>query len=233
MATTQPLAMTDDAAASPATAIIFANGDAGAGAMVARVLESRGSALIIAADGGAHNAMRFGVFPQHIIGDMDSVGDAYLSAFEARGAVIHRYPEEKNETDLELALVFAAGAGARAIRVIGAVGDRLDQTLSNVYLMALPSLAECDVRLVSGKQAVWLIGAGQHTIHGMAGDTVSLLPLNGTVQGVTTDGLYYPLRDEALSFGPARGVSNVLQGERALVTVRMGVLLVVHTVGRA
>jgi thiamine pyrophosphokinase len=113
------------------------------------------------------------------------------------------------------------------------VGDRFDQTLSNVYLMALPILRDCDVRMVAGKQETWLIGAGEHTIEGQGGDTVSLIPLNGTVRGVKTDGLYYPLRDEDLIFGPARGVSNVLNGDRASVSVREGVLLVVHTIGRA
>jgi thiamine pyrophosphokinase len=45
--------------------------------------------------------------------------------------------------------------------------------------------------------------------------------------------LRYPLRDESLLFGPARGVSNVMDGERAIVRVRDGALIVVHTVGRA
>jgi thiamine pyrophosphokinase len=87
--------------------------------------------------------------------------------------------------------------------------------------------------LVAGKQAVWLARAGRTDISGAAGDTVSLIPLNGTARGVRTEGLYYPLRDEDLYFGPARGVSNVMNGEQAAVMLREGVLLVVHTIGRA
>jgi thiamine pyrophosphokinase len=213
-------------------ALIFANGDVNDGMMVQRAMTFAPESLIVAADGGARVAAAFGLSPQVVIGDMDSLSEDELAAL-ARVAEILRYPEAKNETDLELALLYAVEHGAHWIRVVGGVGDRLDQTLSNVYLMALPVLSDCDVRMVAGKQEAWLIGAGTHTVEGAAGDTLSLIPLNGTVRGVKTDGLHYPLRDEDLFFGPARGVSNVMNGDRASVTVREGVLLVVHTVGRA
>lgn len=212
--------------------LIFANGDINDGQMVQRAISFAPDSLIIAADGGARVAAHFGLSIDAVIGDMDSLSEAEIATLAAEAEIL-RYPEAKNETDLELALTYAVERGARWIRILGGVGDRLDQTLSNVYLMALPILQGCDVRMVAGKQETWLIGAGTHEIEGTAGDTVSLIPLTGTVRGVQTDGLHYPLRDEDLLFGPARGVSNVMNGEHASVTVRDGVLLVVHTLGRA
>jgi thiamine pyrophosphokinase len=44
-----------------------------------------------------------------------------------------------------------------------------------------------------------------------------------------TEGLLYPLRDEPLLSGPARGVSNVLTAPVARVTLRCGALLIVHS----
>ncbi|CAG0971171.1 thiamine pyrophosphokinase [Anaerolineae bacterium] len=213
-------------------ALIFANGDVNDGPMVQRAIAGWQDTLRIAADGGARTAAALDVPVTIVIGDMDSLSSDELADLEPRAEIL-RYPPEKNETDLELALLYAVAHGATWIRIVGAVGDRLDQTLSNVYLMALPALAKVSVRMVAGKQETWLMGAGQHTIEGQAGDTLSLIPLNGTVRGVQTDGLYYPLRDEDLIFGPARGVSNVMNGAKAGVTVREGVLLVVHTLGRA
>jgi thiamine pyrophosphokinase len=213
-------------------ALIFANGDINDGPMAQRALTYVGESRIIAADGGARVAAHFGLRIHVIIGDMDSINEPELSALTTDAEIL-RYPEAKNETDLELALMYAFEHGVRWIRILGGVGDRLDQTLSNVYLMALPILQDCDIRMVAGKQETWLIGAGTHSIEGAAGDTVSLIPFNGTVHGVKTDGLHYPLRDEDLLFGPARGVSNVMSSEHASVTVREGVLLVVHTLGRA
>jgi thiamine pyrophosphokinase len=212
--------------------LIFANGDVNDGPMVRRALTDWQDALCIAADGGARVAKALDVTVGVVIGDMDSVSQTELSVLEHHAEIL-RYPPEKNETDLELALMYAVQRGTSWIRIVGAVGDRLDQTLSNVYLMALPILSDCDVRMVASRQETWLIGAGTHAIEGHAGDTLSLIPLNGTVHGVKTDGLYYPLHDEDLIFGPARGVSNVMNGEKASVTVREGVLLVLHTIGRA
>ncbi len=70
-------------------------------------------------------------------------------------------------------------------------------------------------------------------VSGQPGDTLSLLPVGGHVTGIVTDGLEYPLRGETLAFGPARGVSNVLLESTAQITFSQGVLLLIHTVGRA
>ena len=64
---------------------------------------------------------------------------------------------------------------------------------------------------------------------GDPGSTVSLLPFGGDVDGVTTAGLVYPLADEPLALGSARGVSNVDRPAGASVTVRRGLLLVVES----
>lgn len=214
-------------------ALIFANGEINDGAMVQRALIHAPDALVVAADGGARVAAHYGVKVDVVIGDMDSLDTAEVEALARSGAELRRHSQEKDETDLELALMLVCERGARWIRIIGAVGGRLDQTLSNIYLLALPQLEGCDARIVAGMQETRLVRAGTTVIDGAAGDTVSLIPLNGTVRGVRTEGMYYPLHDEDLFFGPARGVSNVMTGAQASVTTRDGVLLLVHTLGRA
>jgi thiamine pyrophosphokinase len=62
---------------------------------------------------------------------------------------------------------------------------------------------------------------------GKPGDVVSLIPLFGNVEGITTLGLEYPLNDESLAFGATRGVSNVLVQEQAEVNIRQGLILCV------
>jgi thiamine pyrophosphokinase len=67
------------------------------------------------------------------------------------------------------------------------------------------------------------------SLPGRTGATVSLLPFGGDATGVTTHGLRYPLRDEPLLIGPARGLSNVREAPDAWVTLRAGRLLVIET----
>ncbi len=214
-------------------ALIFANGDMNDGPFLRRALAAAPNALIVAADGGAHIARHFDLHVDVVIGDMDSIAEDVFAALEAEGTESHRFPQEKAETDLELALTLVVQRGVIWIRIIGGVGDRLDQTISNVYLLALPILQGRDVRLVAGRQEFWLIYPGEAVIHGAPGDTVSLIPLGGTAQGIRTEHLYYPLHDESLLFGPARGVSNVMQADTARIWLREGIVLVVHTMGRA
>lgn len=213
--------------------LIFANGDRNDGVMVQRALAAAAEAFVIAADGGARWALAFGRQVDVVVGDMDSLSADELAALLATGTTLLRHPPEKDATDLELALHYAAERGADWVRVIGGVGDRLDQTIANIYLLALPALHGRDVRVVAGNQETRLLLPGQHRLSGTAGDTISLIPLGGAVEGITTEGLYYPLQDETLPFGPARGVSNVLKDTTACITFRAGSLLLVHTVGRA
>jgi len=213
--------------------LIFAYGDLNPGVMVQRALSLWPDAYVIAADGGAISAVESGIQPHLIIGDMDSVDPELLENLQARGAEIQRYPVEKDETDLQLALLAAAEQDAGKILVLGALGGRLDHTLSNIYLLALPELKGRDVRLVAGNQEAWLMHPGETIISGAKGDTLSLVPLDGMVEGVETEHLYYPLRAETLTFGPARGVSNVMTADRAIVRSRRGELLIIHTAGKA
>jgi thiamine pyrophosphokinase len=184
---------------------------------------------ILAADGGLRNSHLLGLEPSVVIGDLDSIDAADLAPLQATGVTIVRHPQRKDETDLELALEYAAGHGAGEILVLGALGDRWDQTLANALLLASPTLAAVRTWLADGSQQVTLARPGDPLVlHGLPGDTLSLLPLAGDAHGVTTDGLEYPLHDETLRFAATRGVSNTLLGTTATVHLAAGLLLVVH-----
>jgi thiamine pyrophosphokinase len=142
---------------------------------------------------------------------------------------MERHPTHKDETDLELALQYAASLESAEIVILGALGGRLDQTVANVMLLAMPSLQGRRVLIVSGDEQTFLIPPGEpFHLYGHAGDVVSLIPFGGDAHGIRTAGLEYPLRDESLYFGPARGVSNVMLGEQATVSLRAGRLLCVQ-----
>jgi thiamine pyrophosphokinase len=190
----------------------------------------RAADLLIAADGGALPLLRAGIVPHVAIGDMDSIDAAGLAELEMHRVAMQRFPREKDETDLELALLYAAATGATAIDILGALGGRWDHTLANVALLALPELRTRRVRLLADRQTLFLV-RDSAMLEGQAGDTISLLPLAGDAYGVTTKGLRYPLDDATLSYERARGVSNVLLAPPGYVSLRAGLLLVVQHAG--
>jgi thiamine pyrophosphokinase len=53
--------------------------------------------------------------------------------------------------------------------------------------------------------------------------------VSGDAGGITTEGLRYPLHDETLRFGRARGLSNEIASLPARVSLGTGTLLVFET----
>ena len=194
---------------------------------------SEGIDLVIAADGGARHAEGLGRRIDRWVGDADSLGEAALERLAAAGVAIDRHPVDKDETDAELAVRAAAAADAPRITILGALrGERVDHELGNVWLLAMPELAGRSVVLLDAGARIRLAGPGRIDLGGRAGDLVSLLPFDGDADGITTSGLLYPLHDEPLVAGPARGLSNVRIAAAASLDVRAGRLLVIETPAR-
>ncbi len=193
---------------------------------------------VAAVDSGLLHAEAWGWPIDLLIGDLDSLaasGAAGRRAFESRNsaaAEVITAPPAKDETDLELALREALRRGADEIVICAALGGRADHMLANVFLLARPELAGRTVSIVEGKARLQILRGGDRVVlPGAAGDLLSLLPLGGPAAGVTTESLLYPLHDETLAPGEPRGVSNVFQGEQAVIALREGCLLVYHLRG--
>lgn len=210
----------------PKRAVIFANGQLRSPKRLAALLQPED--YLIAADGGLRHLHRLERTPHLLIGDLDSVTEEEVRRAAENGAEVRRYPREKDETDLELALKVAVEGGSRFIVIAAALGGRLDHTLGNLALLLRPELAGLDVRLEDGREEVFLI-RDRAEIQGRAGDIVSLLPWNGPAEGVTTQSLRYPLCGETLFPDRTRGISNEMQGGTAQVSLCAGILLCIHT----
>ncbi len=206
-------------------AVIFANGQLPDPAAIEALL--RPDDWIIGADGGTQHALACGRTPDVIIGDLDSLPPGTRAELESAGTEFLVHPEDKDETDLELAMLHAGASSAASVIVIGAFGGRLDQTLANVLLLARPELAHLDLRMTDGCQTACLV-RDEFVIRGSVGDRVSLIPIGGDVRGVTTNGLAWGLDGETLALGQSRGVSNTMSRREARVQVRDGLLLCVH-----
>jgi thiamine pyrophosphokinase len=205
-------------------AIIIANGQIHDGDFLQSLIAP--TDLVICADGGASNALAWGLQPQVVIGDLDSLDDGLRSQLEKKGCQFIVHPARKDETDLELAVRYAVERGAQEVLILGALGNRFDHALASVLLLALPELRSVRAKILNGKQEIFLIG-DEALIEGQVGDTLSLLPLTGKVTGIYTEGLEYPLEDGTLYLGPSRGVSNNLTAPQARVRVGQGLLLAV------
>lgn len=190
-----------------------------------------GADLIVAADGGTLALEQWGVVPHAIVGDLDSLGMKRAREYRARGVTVVQFSQEKDESDLELAIDYATEAKADEFVLLGILGGaRFDHELANTLLIAADEYRGTRMRAVRGDVTVRALHGGYELeLAGAAGDLVTLLAVRGDAVGVRTHRLRYPLAGETLPFGVARGLSNVVVSEGASVACDRGVLLVIET----
>jgi len=205
---------------------IIANGDVNDYSFARQALSRCG--YVIACDGGLRHCHMLGVTPDCIVGDIDSAPPDILAQYHNVPA--HRHNEMKDYTDLEAAIAVACDSGAESILVLGGLGGRFDHQLGNIHALAQAVEYGIPAMIIDERTRVQLVNS-HCRLHLQDGNLVTLLPLTTSVEGIETEGLQYPLKNEALTIGNARGLSNVIIAESATVTVKHGLLLIVQTRG--
>lgn len=214
---------------APTLAIVVTGGDRPDPVLVDALDLPVEGRVVVAADSGVAHALALGLMVDVAVGDFDSLDPEVLEAVEAAGTRVERHPVAKDATDLELAIDVAVALGAARVVVLGGHGGRLDHFLANALVLAAPQLGGVEVEAVVGDAVVSVVRPGPGIrFGGRPGQLVTILPVHGPAEGVRTEGLRYPLLGETLSAGTTRGVSNVLDAEEALVSLRGGVVLVVR-----
>ena len=228
-----------DGAAGARRAIVLADGDVAERAALDAAWPgwSDGVAIVVAADGGARHADPLGLPINRWVGDGDSIDAADLADLRTRGVPVDLVGTDKDESDTELAMSAAIAAGADEIVVLGAFGGRrLDHSIANLTLLAHPALGSRPAVLLDASARVRLVrapgpdgGPVSTALPGRLGDLVSLIPFGADALRIRTDGLHYPLRDETLLLGSARGLSNVRRATDASFVLGHGAVLVIET----
>lgn len=172
--------------------------------------------FIICADGGYNHAVKMGLKPNVLLGDFDSAKD-----FESVNDRIE-YPVRKDFTDGEAAADYAKEQGFDDVLFLAMTGDRFDHTMADVLLLTKFKNG-C---VTDDNNEIYLL-RDKITVSGKKGQTLSVIPINGDIEGVVTSGLEYPLCGETLHFSSSRGISNVMLGEKCEITVKRGMALVV------
>jgi len=182
---------------------------------------------VICADSGAGYALRLGIIPNLVIGDLDSLAPKDLQELKKLGVELFQYPRKKDYTDTYLALQKALELGYKRIEMLACLGGRFDHTLSNVLLLTIPQVRDIDIRILEPSQELFLVKP-KMKIYGQKGDTISLLPLSSEVTGIKTTGLYYQVPQGILTRGISNGVSNVFTKNVVEISLEKGLLLAVH-----
>jgi thiamine pyrophosphokinase len=193
--------------------LVVANGEPPSLALLETLLV--GHDLLVAVDGGLYACLSCGREPDLLIGDFDSVNQTDREKF---AHIPQIYTPEQDKSDLEKALTFLEGG---EITVCGALGKRIDHTLTNIRLLCrYPAKVKFET-----ESEVCFALAHTNELACHKGQTLSLIPMSNSVEGVVTRGLKWELKGEVLD-NHFVGLSNRCLQTSVSISLKTGQLIV-------
>ena len=176
---------------------------------------------IIAADSGFDLCLEYGITPNLIVGDMDSLKNRKMLLNFPKERILTFSPE-KDETDTEIALKVLYDQGYDDITVIGGDGGRIDHFMGILYLFyreIRPKVWLCESEMVISIES-------KVRVSGKTGSTVSFFPGSDKLCTMISSGLKWELDGLSWKIGDC-GISNEILESPFTVTPLTGRLLMV------
>ena len=173
---------------------------------------------IIGVDSGADLALEYGITPNLIIGDLDSVNK------ENHPEKNLIFIEGQQDNDLSKALRVCAEKNLTTICILGFTGKRNDHELAN-YAALHNANESLDIRVILDDMIIHRITNTNDCVYNVpVGTTVSIFCFENT--HVKTTGLEWNLDDE-IGFS-SRGLSNKTNDEEFTITSNGPVFVLIH-----
>lgn len=173
------------------------------------------------ADGGANLAVKLGIVPQLVMGDMDSISIQTRRHLENLCQFIE-LPADKDVSDAEALLTRLDEQGYNDIHLFAATGGRLDQTMFNLQLLCrFPQ-----TRIITRDEETSNLGKSSK-ISGKAGRRASILATSAVVTGLSLSGFKFNLHNRNIESGSTLTLSNVIISDSAVVSYDQGSALLI------
>ncbi|MFG6118196.1 thiamine diphosphokinase [Thalassobacillus sp. B23F22_16] len=184
----------------------------------------------IGADQGAEVLLEQGIPISLAVGDFDSVTENRLEEIRNYAKHMDVHPEEKDDTDLELAVKAALKEKPDQIYLFGVTGGRIDHTLANIHLLHQTERANVPSVIIDQQNQIELTTPGNHRVKKVDDyPYISFIPISLTVEKLSLEGFYYPLNDRDLPLGSTLCMSNKLVKEYGTFSYDQGILLLIRS----
>lgn len=182
---------------------------------------------VVAADGGAKALLQAERPPDLIVGDLDSLDPEAYKWAEALDITIERHPQDKDETDGELALKKVLERKPDSVMLMGAHGGRTGHFLANLKLLRRCFELGLDAVMLGHNESIRYLAAGADmALAGRTGAVLNLLPVDGPVD-FSVEGTRWEAQGVRLDQVSARGLSNEIVSDGATIRCHSGVMLVI------
>ncbi|WP_396211280.1 thiamine diphosphokinase [Flavobacterium sp.] len=183
-------------------ALIIANGAACSYELLGQLLEW--SPIVIVLDNAIDRVLQLDIKIDVLLGDFDDNFNPELYKEKQFPLEIIHTPNQ-DKTDLEKAFDYLIEKGHKAVNVVWATGKRADHTITNITNI-VSYRNKLKIVILDDYSKVYLLPTKFEKWY-TAKTPISLIPI-GKVTGITTENLFYPLKNEELTIGYRTGSSN-------------------------
>jgi thiamine pyrophosphokinase len=202
--------------------IILANGKPPRKSVIT-FFQKNGFDTLLCADGGADSAMRLGLTPDYIIGDLDSISIEAIKKFKNASQIIQY--DRQNDTDVEKCLKFVIKNKFSGALLIGVTGNRLDHTICNLGIV-LKYFGKIKLSLLA-ENSYLKPYTGDVRLKTQKGEIISFYGFDKKTK-ITSWGLKYPLKNILLPFGEKESTSNVSISNSIQLKIRNGIIFIIR-----
>ena len=183
-------------------ALIIANGAACSYELLGQLLEW--SPIVVVLDNAIDRVLQLDIKIDVLLGDFDDDFNPELYKEKQFPLEIIHTPNQ-DKTDLEKAFDYLVEKGHKAVNVVWATGKRADHTITNITNI-VSYRDKLKIVILDDHSKVFLLPTKFEKWY-TAKTPISLIPI-GKVTGITTENLFYPLKNEELTIGYRTGSSN-------------------------
>ncbi len=178
---------------------------------------------LLCADGGADSALRLGLTPDYIIGDLDSISKEAIKKFTKTSKILQY--KRQIDTDVEKCLKFAIKNKFDEVLLIGVTGNRLDHTICNLGIV-LKYFNNIKISLLA-ENSYLKPYTGDVRLKTQKGEIISLYGFDKKTK-ITSKGLKYSLKNISLPFGERESTSNVSTSYSVQLKIRNGIIFIIR-----
>jgi thiamine pyrophosphokinase len=204
--------------------IILANGKPPKKSIIT-FFQRNGYSKLICADGGANSALKMGLIPDVIIGDLDSISSEAINEFKSVSKIIRI--RRQNDTDVEKCLKYAIRKKYDEALLLGATGNRLDHTFCNIGIV-LKFFPKIKISLIA-EDSFLKAYTGNVKLKTFPGETISFYGISPKTK-ITSNGLKYELKNISLPFGVRESTSNIAIKNIVKLSINGGVIFIIRDV---
>ncbi|RST75449.1 thiamine diphosphokinase [Siminovitchia acidinfaciens] len=186
----------------------------------------------VGVDKGVQMIIGAGLRPDIAVGDFDSILEDEWKRIERLVPSLRKFKPEKDETDMELAIMWALEMNPTSVRIFGGTGGRLDHFMANALMLGKYKQENPNVtfELIDVQNILSVHLPGGYDVKGdEERKFISFIPIFSDVYGLTLKGFKYPLNNHHVPTGSSLCISNELIHETGHFSFEKGILMMIRS----